>query len=356
MASSSGVSASCSGATLTVTALDQGTESGFVDISAARNGYGALTRRFSVSKSRTGATGATGAAGIPGAAGANGAAGPQGPTGPQGATGAQGNPGPQGPQGPTGTTGATGATGPQGQRGNIEVSRAINTSAWSDSEAHAAIAASGYSGLVLLDRVALYNATAGYIETRYWNGSAWSPYSALINGNLLVNGSVATAALATRSITTDRIVVGAATAAATQSINSGVMAFGSPGSASSTVTTPNMAFTTTGTAVTVQATLDLVITPANTAVQRVAVSAYLQADGSVLDSLPSMLLPVLAISGGVATSQKFVFVARHIPAAATHNYNMVLSLDLRNASNAPVTPNGGTWSYVVEIFAQENKV
>ncbi|HET7864970.1 MAG TPA: hypothetical protein VFL86_11250 [Burkholderiaceae bacterium] len=75
------------------------------------------------------------------------------------------------------------------------MSRAIGGSGWSDSEANAAIAASGYSGLVLLDRVTLYNAGTGYVETRYWNGASWLTFAALINGNLLVNGSVGAAKL-----------------------------------------------------------------------------------------------------------------------------------------------------------------
>jgi hypothetical protein len=101
----------------------------------------------------------------------------------------------------------------------------------------------------------------------------------------------------------------------------------------------------------------LTVNPANTAVQRVAVSAALRADGSALDLLPIItILPVMAISGGVVASNKFILTARHVPSAGTHNYNVTLSFDLRNASNAAVNPNGGSWSYEVDIIAQENKV
>jgi hypothetical protein len=65
---------------------------------------------------------------------------------------------------------------------------------------------------VLLDRVTLYNAGAGYVETRYWNGSSWLTFSALINGNLLVDGSVAARSLVVQSITTDRLQIGSVTA------------------------------------------------------------------------------------------------------------------------------------------------
>jgi trimeric autotransporter adhesin len=159
------------------------------------------------------------------------------------------------------------------------------------------------------------------------------------------------------TITTDRIVVGAATASATSSFDSGSNVFGSPGSSSTAVTSANLAFTSTGAAVTVVCTLVLIANPANTAIQRVSVTAALRVDGSALDLLPNItILPVMAISGGVVASNKFVFTARHSPAAGTHNYNVSLSFDLRNSSNTAVTPNGGTWSYEVDIIAQENKV
>ena len=45
----------------------------------------------------------------------------------------------------------------------------ISGSSWSNTEAEAAVAASGFTK-VLLDQVTLSNPAAGYAETRYWAG------------------------------------------------------------------------------------------------------------------------------------------------------------------------------------------
>lgn len=177
-AASAGVSASRSGYTVTVDSLATGTEAGYVDITVGRSGYGAITKRFSVSKSRAGATGATGAAGAAGSPGAAGAA------------------------------GATGATGPQGPRGSIEASRSISGASWSDSEANAAISGAGYGSPVVLDRVTLYNAGAGFVQSRYFDGANWITWAALVNGNLLVTGSVGADKLSVTSLSAITATIG----------------------------------------------------------------------------------------------------------------------------------------------------
>jgi predicted phage tail protein len=177
-----------------------------------------------------------------------------------------------------------------------------------------------------------------------------------LDANRIGVGSLNANRITAGTITTDRIVVGAATAAASQSYDFGTNVFGSPGSSDTSLSTPNMAFTSTGAAVTVDAHLDLTLGPSNTAIQRISISAYLTADGSIIDLHPSFFLAPWSISGGLTGVVRLVFHARHVPAAGSHNYSVTFSWSFRNSSNAAVTPNGGSYGYRSEIFAQENKV
>jgi hypothetical protein len=61
---------------------------------------------------------------------------------------------------------------------------------------------------VVLDRVTLYNAGAGFTQSRYFNGSTWLTWSALINGNLLVNGSVGAEALSVAQLSAITATIG----------------------------------------------------------------------------------------------------------------------------------------------------
>lgn len=98
-----------------------------------------------------------------------------------------------------------------GLRGSLDVA-AVGT-AWSDNTARQAIwTALGKSGsapatgaatdnnhLVIGDAVTISG--TNFVETRYWTGSAWGIPGAIINGNLLVNGSVAAGKIDTRGLT-----------------------------------------------------------------------------------------------------------------------------------------------------------
>lgn len=118
---------------------------------------------------------------------------------------AGGTPGVAGPIGETGATGPSGEDGADGEAGP-RGSRAFygSASAWVDGTADATITAFGFTK-VALDQVTLSNGTS-WAETRFWSGSAWTAISAVINGNLLVNGTVGTDKLVARSITADKIV------------------------------------------------------------------------------------------------------------------------------------------------------
>jgi hypothetical protein len=89
-----------------------------------------------------------------------------------------------------------GAPGNNGERGSKHFYGAIAGYSWDDSAADATISAAGLSK-VLLDQVTLYNTTAGYAETRFWSGSTWATIAQVIDGNLLVNGTVGAQKIAT---------------------------------------------------------------------------------------------------------------------------------------------------------------
>jgi hypothetical protein len=105
--------------------------------------------------------------------------------------------GAQGPQGEQGPQGPTGQTGPQGTRGSVEASIQRSSASWLNAEAVTAITAlTGSATLVAGDRVTQYYPAGNWTETRFWNGSGWVVLSVLIDGNMLVTGSVGADALA----------------------------------------------------------------------------------------------------------------------------------------------------------------
>jgi len=60
--------------------------------------------------------------------------------------------------------------------------------------------------------VTLYCDAEQYSTSKYWTGSGWSTVTSVIDGNLLVTGTVAAQHLAADSVTADKIEVGAVTA------------------------------------------------------------------------------------------------------------------------------------------------
>lgn len=72
-------------------------------------------------------------------------------------------------------------------------------------------AASPTSHLRIGDTVTLTNSTAA--ETRYWGGTAWMQPGVVIDGNLLVNGTISADKIGANAITADKIKAGEVTAA-----------------------------------------------------------------------------------------------------------------------------------------------
>lgn len=119
-----------------------------------------------------------------------------------------------------GVNGTNGTNGIPGQRGSVDLY--VIGSSWSDSTANSAIlSATGSSTRYPGDKVTIYN-NAGFAETRYWDGiSAWVT-GKIINGNLLVSGTVTSSAIGTNTITAATIdTTGAIKARSSLSVSGG---------------------------------------------------------------------------------------------------------------------------------------
>jgi len=147
--SASTLSYTTSGGTLAVTGMNAGVDTASVDITASKAGASSITKRFTVTKSKTGASG----------------------------------------------------TGQQGQRGNVDISAVTNSSVWSDAEAVAALAAAGYGAPQVRDLVNLYKADRTFGMQKMFNGSAWVTVDYVYNGNVFVKGSILPESIDTRGLT-----------------------------------------------------------------------------------------------------------------------------------------------------------
>ncbi|HEU4815772.1 hypothetical protein [Janthinobacterium sp.] len=94
------------------------------------------------------------------------------------------------------------ADGAPGQRGTVTVT-APGYSAWSDASAVYEIGKAGYGAPVNRDVVTLYDAT--HAVTKFFVDGGWLELGTVLNGNLLVPGTVATKALAADSVTAEKI-------------------------------------------------------------------------------------------------------------------------------------------------------
>lgn len=103
-----------------------------------------------------------------------------------------------------GSTGSPGPAGSSGPRGSVRLSGTAPSAAWSDTTANAVLTNAGYGTKVIGDIVTLSYSTT-WTLTKFWDGSAWVVLSELIDGNLLVTGSIAGNKIAANTITADRI-------------------------------------------------------------------------------------------------------------------------------------------------------
>ena len=106
-----------------------------------------------------------------------------------------------GSNGTNGTNGSNGSNGTNGERGSKSFYATTTATAWSDTEANAAVTAAGYSK-VFGDEVTLYNSGATkWTMTKRWDGTSWLNIGAVVDGNLIVSGSITSSAIDTRNLT-----------------------------------------------------------------------------------------------------------------------------------------------------------
>jgi hypothetical protein len=93
----------------------------------------------------------------------------------------------------------------QGDRGSMTFYVALSGTlhVWSDTTATTAASVNG--GPILNDIVTEYNNSQNYSETRFWSGTAWLVINAVVDGNLIVSGTIGTSALVANSVTATKI-------------------------------------------------------------------------------------------------------------------------------------------------------
>ena len=113
--------------------------------------------------------------------------------------------------GPNATRGQNGTNGVgvNGARGSVTIYKATTLPSWLDTAAVSAVTDT-YGGTTasINDTVTLYNSSGNFpawATTKFWNGSAWVEVTAVINGNLLVKGTVGADVLSANSVIADTI-------------------------------------------------------------------------------------------------------------------------------------------------------
>src|SRR6201993_586466 len=114
--------------------------------------------------------------------------------------------------GAAGANGAAGVNGANGARGSqtFYVTLSGSSSTWSDSLATSAASSNG--GPIINDPVVESNSSVGFAQTRFWNGTSWVVVTQVLNGNLLVSGTVGAGALSANSVNTNNLVAQSITA------------------------------------------------------------------------------------------------------------------------------------------------
>jgi hypothetical protein len=135
---------------LTASALNAGVDATYVDITASRAGYASVTKRFSITKSKTGPMGQSGLAGM---------------------------------------------------RGNVNLSVITSGAEWSEAEANAAVFNMTGTAARSRDVVNLYRGDRTWAEKRIFDGFNWSVLADAFDGSILVKGSVLADAIDSRGLT-----------------------------------------------------------------------------------------------------------------------------------------------------------
>ena len=105
--------------------------------------------------------------------------------------------------------GDQGVAGPSGQRGTVTIT-APDYSTWSDASAVYELGRAGYGAPINRDVVTLYD--AAHAVTKFYIEGAWMALGTVLNGNLLVDGTVAAKALNADKLSAIRAILGDVTA------------------------------------------------------------------------------------------------------------------------------------------------
>jgi hypothetical protein len=111
----------------------------------------------------------------------------------------------------------TGDKGAEGRRGTVHVYVLTSSAVWSDAAANSALTGAPHNGKIVADRVTQSYPAGKWSETRTWTGSAWSTVAEVIDGSLLVTGSITAdkininSLFATEATITGSLMVGNAT-------------------------------------------------------------------------------------------------------------------------------------------------
>lgn len=110
-----------------------------------------------------------------------------------------------------GVAGTAGADGDDGIRGSRTFFVTLSGSTATYSNSLATTTASVDGGPVRNDVVTQSNDSQGFSQTKFWDGTTWQIVNAVVDGNLLVSGTVGANALSANSVSADKIQAGAIT-------------------------------------------------------------------------------------------------------------------------------------------------
>lgn len=114
--------------------------------------------------------------------------------------------------GAIGANGSNGTNGTNGLRGSQTYYATLGGSTATYSDSLATTTASAGGGPILNDVVVQSNSSVGFSQTKFWNGSSWVILTQVLDGNLLVTGTVGAAAISAGAINATKIAAGAITA------------------------------------------------------------------------------------------------------------------------------------------------
>lgn len=265
--------------------------------------------------------------------------------------------------------GASGAAGSTGPRGPVNIIWSFSGSAWSDAVAVIALLAGGYGAPQSLDIVTLYNSASGFSETRFFDGTSWLVVTEYLNGNLFVNGTIGALKIVAKSIDTDQLKVGSASASSKSELNSFQLPY-QGGYYVNSGDQPILYFTSTGGPVILTGYITVLAWSTNTGdgngngdARSFVVTAGPTVDGYQMAyekmELWSTRAEFSVPSGNPGIAVTFPVAWRGIPSAGQHAYGVQVQFICKSSNGdyvAQVGAYGGGMEVTAGLVAIENKV